>query len=70
MEHDRQTSSFYLRRDIDLMERIQRLATRVVKVTRELPYEDRLRRLNIVSLERRRLRGVLTVALTGPRRIF
>ncbi len=39
------------------MERIQRLTTRMVKGMRELPYEDRLRRLNRLSLERRRLRG-------------
>ncbi len=44
------------------MERIQRLATRMVKGMRELPYEDRLRRLNIFSLERRRLRGDLILA--------
>ena len=44
------------------MERIQRLATRMVKGMRELPYEERLRRLNIFSLERRRLRGDLILA--------
>ncbi len=57
LEYGQQASSPYLRRDIDLMERIQRLATRMVKGMRELPYEDRRRRLNIFSLERRRLRG-------------
>ncbi len=41
------------------MKRIQRLATRLVKGMRELPYEERLRRLNLLSLERRRLRGDL-----------
>ena len=50
------------RRDINLMERIQRLATRMIKSMRELPYEERLRRLNIFSLERRRLRGDLILA--------
>ncbi len=44
------------------MERIQRLATRMVKGVRELSYEDRLRRLNIISFERRRLRGDLILA--------
>ncbi len=44
------------------MERIQRLATRMVKGMRELPYEDRLRRLHIFSLERRRIRGDLILA--------
>ncbi len=44
------------------MERIQRLATRMVKGMRELPYEDRLRRLNISTFERRQLRGDLILA--------
>ncbi len=60
--NSQQVSSPYLRRNIALMERIQRLATRMVKGMRELPYEDRLRRLNIFSLERRRLRGDLILA--------
>ncbi len=55
-----------LRRTYDealaVMERIQRLATRMVKGMRELAYEDRLRRLNIFSLELRRLRGDLILA--------
>ncbi len=57
-----QASSPYLRRDIALVERLQRLATRMIKGMRELPYEDRLRRLNIFSLERRRLHGDLILA--------
>ncbi len=44
------------------MERIQRLATRMVKGMRESPYEDRLHRLDIFSPERRRLRGDLILA--------
>ncbi len=44
------------------MERLQRLATRMVKGMRELPYEGRLRRLNLFSRERRRLRGDLILA--------
>ncbi len=44
------------------MERIQRLATRMVKGMRELPYKERLRRLNLFSFERRRLRGDLILA--------
>ncbi len=41
---------------------MERLATRMVKDMRELPYEERLRRLNLFSLERRRLRGDLILA--------
>ncbi len=47
------STSAYLRRNIALMEHIQLLATCMVKGMRELPYEERLRRLNIYSLERR-----------------
>ncbi len=46
------------------MKRIQRLATRMVKGIRELPYEERFRRLNLYSLERRRRRGDLILAYT------
>ncbi len=45
-----------------LMERIQCLATHFVKGMIELPYEDRFRRLNLFSLERRWLRGDLISA--------
>ncbi len=62
LKYDQQASSPYLRRDIVLMERIQRLATRMVKCMIELPYEDRLCRLDIFSLERRGLRGYFTLA--------
>ncbi len=44
------------------MERIQRLATRMFKGMTELPNEERLRRLNLFSLERRRLRRDLILA--------
>ncbi len=62
LEYGQQASSPYLRRDIDLMERMQSLDIRMVKGMRELLYDDRLRRLNISSLERRRLRGDLILA--------
>ncbi len=48
--------------DADCLEQIQRLATRLVKGFRRLPYEERLRRLGLHSLHRRRLRGDLIVA--------
>ncbi len=43
--------------DADCLEQIQRLATRLVKGFRRLPYEERLRQLGLHSLRRRRLRG-------------
>ncbi len=69
LEYSLQASSPYLRRDINLMEHIQRLATRIVKGMRELPYEDQLCRSNIDSFKRCWLCGDLilaasTVALT------
>ncbi len=47
LEYGQQVSSPNLQRDIALTERIQRSATRMVKGMRELPYEERLRRLNL-----------------------
>ncbi len=41
---------------------VQRLPTRMVKGKKELSYEERLRRLNGISLERRRLREDLILA--------
>ncbi len=62
LEYGQQASSPYLQRDIALMERKQRLATRMVKGMRKLPYDERLRRLNLFSIERRRLCGDLIFA--------
>ncbi len=41
--------------DINLLERIQRLATRLATGMCHLPYEERLQRLGLHSLQRRRL---------------
>ena len=57
LEYCIQACSPTLRRDIDALERVQRRATRLVPSLRDLPYEERLKRLNLPSLEDRRKRG-------------
>ncbi len=42
--------------DVNHLERIQRLATRLVTGMRHLPYEEKLQRLSLHSLQQRRLR--------------
>ena len=47
----------HLKKHIKKLERVQRAATRWVPTLRELNYEERLRKLNLPSLEERRTRG-------------
>ena len=57
LEYAIQFCSPFLRKDVIKLEKVQRRATKLIPSLRNKSYEDRLRELNLYSLEKRRVRG-------------
>ena len=57
LEYCIQAWSPYLRKDIDMLDKIQKRATKLIPGLRDLRYEERLKECGLTTLETRRLRG-------------
>ena len=59
LDYAMQAWSPYMEKDKKIIEKVQARATKLIPNLKDLPYEDRLNRLNLTTLERRRQRGDL-----------
>ena len=57
LEYCIQTWRPYRKKDIDILDRVQRRATKMIQKLRNISYEMRLKECGLTTLETRRLRG-------------
>ena len=72
LEYCVQAWSPHLVKDIEVLEKVQQTATKLVPELRKYDYQERLNRLNITTLQQRRIRGDLIEVfkiMTGKERI-